>query len=274
MASEAQILANRKNAEKSTGPRTAEGKAASSQNAVKHGLLARNDILSSEDPGEFEVHHEQMLKELNPAGAVESVLAERIVGLSWRLKRAERIQNQVFDYLLASEELGSFGENDQTASPAGGGDQPSELAHDPDLLLGRAVLKDFAEEGVLEKLLVYERRIEHSLYRAISELRSQKLMAESESWRRVMGRPAESASRPSCETNPIPTGPVNPGDARIRTLGVDERRFERDRESHGVPWAGQRVDMRPLAGDNAERFAVESRRAVPMGLEQMQHGLG
>ena len=48
MATDAQILANRLNAQKSTGPRTIEGKAAVLQNAVKHGLLAERDIISSE----------------------------------------------------------------------------------------------------------------------------------------------------------------------------------------------------------------------------------
>jgi hypothetical protein len=48
MATEAQILANRLNAQKSTGPQTPEGKAIVSQNAVKHGLSAGQDIISSE----------------------------------------------------------------------------------------------------------------------------------------------------------------------------------------------------------------------------------
>ena len=54
MASVAQIRANRLNAQKSTGPRTAEGKAAASQNAAKHGLLAEQVVIKGEDPAEFE----------------------------------------------------------------------------------------------------------------------------------------------------------------------------------------------------------------------------
>ena len=53
MATEAQILANRRNAQKSTGPRTREGKAAVSQNAIKHGLLARQAVISSESQAEL-----------------------------------------------------------------------------------------------------------------------------------------------------------------------------------------------------------------------------
>ena len=53
MTTQAQTAANRINSQKSTGPRTAEGKAVVSQNAVKHGLLAREAVIRGEDPGEF-----------------------------------------------------------------------------------------------------------------------------------------------------------------------------------------------------------------------------
>ena len=51
MASDAQIEANRANAQKSTGPRTAEGKAKVAPNAIKHGLLAEQVVVKDEAPG-------------------------------------------------------------------------------------------------------------------------------------------------------------------------------------------------------------------------------
>ena len=63
--------ANRSNAQKSTGPRTAEGKAVAAQNAVRHGLLAQEVVVKGEDPGEFEFYRQQMLAELAPAGQME-----------------------------------------------------------------------------------------------------------------------------------------------------------------------------------------------------------
>ena len=51
MATQAQVAANRLNARKSTGPRTAEGKTKAAQNAVKHGFRAARDVIVGEDPG-------------------------------------------------------------------------------------------------------------------------------------------------------------------------------------------------------------------------------
>jgi len=171
MATEAQIRSNRRNAQKSTGPRTSEGKAAVSQNSVLHGLSARQAIISSESQAEFDLYRERMLSELAPASPMESMLAERIVTLSWRLKRVCRIQNQVIDALNADNTSGPLAKLKQSLffknldqSQAG----PS--TSDAHLALGRMAIKDFANARVLDRLLMYERRIEHSLYKTILEL--------------------------------------------------------------------------------------------------------
>ena len=156
MASAAQIDANRSNAEKSTGPRTPEGKEKACQNAVKHGLFAREGVIRGEDEGEFEMHQERLLDQLNPVGALEEILAERIVDLSWRLKRAVQDQTEAFVALY----------DRQTA----GAEEPQEPAERAGMI-GRMILEDFSQDAVLERLLRYERRIESSLYRTLNELR-------------------------------------------------------------------------------------------------------
>ncbi len=185
MASEAQILANRANAQKSTGPRTPEGKAVASQNAVTHGFLARETVIQGEDTGEFVLYRDGMLRDLAPVGDAELDMTERIVGLAWRLRRAERLQTEAFDALYEKMAMGS---------PAGG--TPAECGPEPapgaaggagsgaDRLLGRMLVEDFSNGRVLERLLLYERRIENSLYRTLRELREQKRM-------RLAGAPAE-----------------------------------------------------------------------------------
>ena len=177
MATEAQVLANRSNARKSTGPRTAEGKATVAQNAVKHGLSGRLDVIKGEDQAEFDLHREQMLGELVPVGAMESVLAERVVGLSWRLKRVEHIQNEVFDAMLA-DRSSPLAKLVQSLQPKGAGRAEDGSDGEGDLALGRVVIKDFSNSRVLDRLLMYERRIEHSLYRTMAELQRLRLLRE------------------------------------------------------------------------------------------------
>jgi hypothetical protein len=162
MTSVAQVQANRFNAQKSTGPLTPEGKAKVAQNAVKHGLLARAAVLQGEDWEEYTCYHEQMLEELGPEGLQETEVAERIVSLSWRLRRAGPYQNAVFEALY----------DRHAAEPAAGSvppDPDASIASDP--VLGRMLLADFSGERVLERVLLYERRIESSLSRARAEFR-------------------------------------------------------------------------------------------------------
>ena len=92
MSTQPQILANRRNAQKSTGPKSPQGKAVVSQNALKHGLSARHDVITSESQADFDLHRDALLAELLPLSPMESILADRIVSLSWRLKRADLIQ--------------------------------------------------------------------------------------------------------------------------------------------------------------------------------------
>ena len=81
MATQAKILANCRNAQKSTGPNTPQGKAVVSQNALKHGLAARHDVITSESQADFDLHRDALLAELDPIGPMESILTDRIVSL-------------------------------------------------------------------------------------------------------------------------------------------------------------------------------------------------
>jgi len=203
MATEAQVRANRLNAQKSTGPRTAAGKAVVSQNAVTHGLLARKTVISGEDPGQFETYRAQLLAELHPAGILEAVLAERIVGLAWRLRRADCLQAEVFDTLLAREST-PYAKRCLAHLYFGADDGP-----DPrDSALGRIVISDFRCAKVLERLGLYERRIEQGLYRTLDELEKVRRLRCAEPPAALPPQqepqPEMPAEEPSCETNPIP----------------------------------------------------------------------
>jgi len=95
MASEAQVAANRRNAAKSTGPKTAEGKAIARHNALRHGLTARQLILCGEGFADFARFHAELRAALAPRDAVEETLAERVVLCAWRLRRMGRIEADV-----------------------------------------------------------------------------------------------------------------------------------------------------------------------------------
>ncbi len=171
MATEAQVRANRLNAQKSTGPRTAEGKERAAQNALTHGLFAREGVIRGEDEDQFEEHRERLLGQLCPAGPLEEILAVRIVDLSWRLRRAVQDQSDAF-VAMYDRQTAEGEEPGNAALPSGIGEKANrEIGGPRAATVGRMILEDFGQSAVLERLLRYERRIESSLYRTLNELR-------------------------------------------------------------------------------------------------------
>ena len=79
-----------------TGPKSQSGKAVSSRNASKHGILSDAPVvLGLEDPCEWERHRVGTIESLNAEGHIEIVIAERIANLFWRLKRLERYETEM-----------------------------------------------------------------------------------------------------------------------------------------------------------------------------------
>jgi hypothetical protein len=105
MATEAQIEANRRNAAKSTGPRTEEGKEKSSRNATKFGLFTRHVLLPDEDEAELGALRDGIADRLKPADALEEVYVERVVATTWRLQRALSGENTIFREWKRDERL-------------------------------------------------------------------------------------------------------------------------------------------------------------------------
>ena len=92
MASDAQKAANRANAQRSTGPKTQNGKKKSSRNALRHGLSARSLVVMSETVEDYENFRAAMRQALQPQDAVEEQLFERVVLCAWRLRRLSRVE--------------------------------------------------------------------------------------------------------------------------------------------------------------------------------------
>jgi hypothetical protein len=83
---------NRRNAQKSTGPRTPEGKNRSKFNALKHGMTAKTLVLPDEDANVLQFRLESWVADLQPQNDVEKSLVEQAVHASWRLDRANRAE--------------------------------------------------------------------------------------------------------------------------------------------------------------------------------------
>ena len=92
MSSTARQNANRANAKKSTGPKTAEGKARSALNAMTHGLTAQQAVLPNEDPDAYIAAKAAWIDTLLPSDTIELALVERAVIADWRLGRCVRAE--------------------------------------------------------------------------------------------------------------------------------------------------------------------------------------
>jgi hypothetical protein len=95
MATEAQIAANRKNAKASTGPKTAEGKARSSRNALSFGLFSTTNCVQAEEQEEYEALSKGLWEDLNPVGLVEQMFATEIIRGAWRLRRCAEMEGTI-----------------------------------------------------------------------------------------------------------------------------------------------------------------------------------
>ena len=91
-ASPARIDANRRNALKSTGPKTDEGKAKASLNNLKHGLRAETVVLPGEDAEAFQARLDGWLARFGGSDPARAVVVERAVLASWRLERCARAE--------------------------------------------------------------------------------------------------------------------------------------------------------------------------------------
>lgn len=169
------LAANRANAKKSSGPRSIEGKAKSSMNALKHGLTAVGVVLDGEDPAQFESLRDRLILELKPQTALEEAMVDRISALLWRLRRVPVFEAALLAWLAHTEVkrhdcvllmLGStaIGDNDRAL--------PSEtvrLSRSP-RLLGRMLESALSKRDLLVKLSRYEHQLMSQLEKSIKQL--------------------------------------------------------------------------------------------------------
>lgn len=94
MSTPAQAAANQANAQYSTGPRTAEGKARVAGNALRHGLTAKYLVIRDGEHDEFAALQQALLDDLDPQGAVENLIFHELLHAAWNLHRFRRIETE------------------------------------------------------------------------------------------------------------------------------------------------------------------------------------
>ncbi|QOV88897.1 hypothetical protein [Humisphaera borealis] len=138
------------NGARSRGPVTPAGKAASSQNALKHGLCARGVLIPGEDPAIYQAFVDDFVEELNAVGSLQVTLAERAAELAWKLKRVPVLESSIFAGRREGRKLDDL-------ALGGLGDLIQEMLSDDDTMLVR--------------LQRYELRLERSMRGCLRELR-------------------------------------------------------------------------------------------------------
>ena len=136
MTSFRQIEANRRNARKSTGPITEEGKQRSRCNAVRHGLTAETVIGALEDAEDYKAFEAAIIADYDAQSAVERELVLRLASLLWRLRRATTMETGLFeiqaDHLRRVQARAKFTRPLETLSMrCSGGLTRSDFDHDP-----------------------------------------------------------------------------------------------------------------------------------------------
>ena len=176
MASTRQIEANRSNALKSTGPRTVEGKARSSRNALTHGLTAQEIVIPGEDAAAYQSFEQQIIDDLKPNGSCEFDLIARLAATFWRLRRIPRFEAALMAWLehnrfhrdknrcagISAHDLPLPGEKKSSTEELLDGHTAARwLERDPYQLkvLGRLLEDALTGNGVLLKLNTYEARL-------------------------------------------------------------------------------------------------------------------
>ncbi len=150
---ENRAITNRENARHSTGPRTAEGKSVSSQNAVKTALTGRTVLLATDDADLYESHTAAFRAEWAPTGQRETILVQSVADNAWRIERIAGLEAAIYAKGRA------FFANSYPEEPAAIRRQLIEL----DIYQGN--------ERELRNLALYESRLRRQRDRDIAELR-------------------------------------------------------------------------------------------------------
>src|SRR5450755_2927716 len=151
MATPAQVTANRANAQKSTGPRSVEGKSTSRFNALKHGIDAASIVIPGEDPADYDALAAQYHHDFRPQSSSEFFHVDTMLRADWQKHRLLRVEADLHRTLLAES---------------------------PGASLAAALLADSPAAKLLARVQRQIAAFERTWYRANAEIRRARKQAE------------------------------------------------------------------------------------------------
>ena len=277
MATKRQIRANRRNARRSTGPKSAAGRAASSANALRHGLSAADTVvLPNEDLEVFERLQQGVFADLEPENTLQAVLAQRIVVLLWRLDRAARLEAELFvhgDLVSHRDKLravpgraavrvalsrsyeGGEGEGEDGGTLAEAMDTLDEAtdAVDNEILMqapsAKVLVEREASARAFDRLARYEGTLQRALHRTLEE------------FRRLRDASDASAEAAAPDADPDPAAGPSPGGRTNTQCVADGPADEADTPAGQAEDEGRREDGKGVSQNEAN--SAQTPEAAP-----------
>ena len=277
------LRANRRNARKSTGPRTAEGKAVACRNATTHGLFCRDLVLPGEEADRFHFLRESILRALKPQDAMELALVDRLVCDQWRLNRLQRAEMALYahrDEQLRDhrrKELEKLQRDFRFEDATSACQVASHLVKDfaryrelreqleadpaPAAQLAAAMLTD---DPAFERLSRYEQRLQHGVHRCLRDLHA--LRAKAKLYADLPESPflaREEDVGPQDDLPPSPRTRGEGGGEGPAARGVDDGSIRSAATDHPIerpPAATRTSPLSPTLSPSTERGSSGSAR--------------
>lgn len=204
MPSARQIAANRRNAAKSTGPRTDAGKRASSLNAYTHGLISQILVMTDEQAEAYERFTDAIVQDLRAVGAMEIQIARSIADTEWRINRAAAIENNIFNSEASYQERAAARNAAERGVESSWGDQDRALAN----------VHSFVDRPERFHLLTtYEMRLHRKAQLDLKQLRDMQAVRRADENERVKAAAMhaernKAAAEPGAGNHPQPEAPA------------------------------------------------------------------
>jgi hypothetical protein len=232
MRTAAQIEASRNNAAHSTGPRTEEGKAASSRNALKAGASSRVAVLPWEDQAQYDALVADTVERYRPQGEREHVLAQLVATTMWRYRRLLNIEAEFM-----------------SAVDDGGSNPHAALA---------ALFADAEGSGKLRLMLRYLANASREYRAALAELR--RVQSERERFAadpfscEITARQPLSEVAPAAMDHSEPSqapAPESTGLSRAERRALEKARRKAEKRARQADWAATKAGFVSHCAQNA-----------------------